>query len=101
MVGGGGATDGGEGDGGGPADVERHSLEGELLEVECTLAGEVQQIESLAQENNKKVRKAPPPARFYVCYASKTMYGRALRSRVLLAPAKLSRLQRLRLVFGC
>lgn len=34
---------------------EKQLLEGELHEVECTLAGEVQQIERLAEENNNKV----------------------------------------------
>lgn len=54
MVVGGGAADGGE-EGGGPADNERQLLEAELVEVECTLVGEVQQIESLAKESTRKV----------------------------------------------
>lgn len=37
--------------------LEKQLLEGELHEAECTLAGEVQQIESLAKENNNKVHE--------------------------------------------
>ena len=54
MVVGGGNADGGE-EAGGPPDNERQLLETELVEVECMLAGEIQQIESLARENTKKV----------------------------------------------
>lgn len=39
----------------GEGEAERQLLEGELHDAECTLLGEVQQIESLAQENNNKV----------------------------------------------
>lgn len=51
MAVGGGAAQSGSTDG----EAERHLLEGELHEVECTLLGEMQQIERLAQENNEKV----------------------------------------------
>lgn len=57
MAVGGGAADGGE-EGGGPTENERHMLEGELAELECTLVGEVQQIKKLARENNRKVMDA-------------------------------------------
>ena len=40
--------------GGMDGEAERH-LEGELHDVECTLLGEMQQIERLAEENNEKV----------------------------------------------
>eukprot|EP00904_Undaria_pinnatifida_P011049 jgi/Undpi1/7074/HiC_scaffold_22.g09548.m1 len=56
MVVGGGNADGGE-EAGGPPDNERQLLETELVEVECMLAGEIQQIESLAKENTKKVEE--------------------------------------------
>lgn len=39
----------------GEGEAERQLLEGELQDAECTLLGEVQQIERLAQENNSKV----------------------------------------------
>lgn len=55
MVGGGGLADSGDGEGGGPVDVERQGLEEELLEAESALSGEVQQIECLARDNQKKV----------------------------------------------
>lgn len=58
MAVGGGATESGEGEAGGPVDAERQLLETELNEAECTLLGEVQQIEHLAQQNNNKARKA-------------------------------------------
>lgn len=48
--------DAGDGEGGITIDAEKQLLEGELAEVECTLVGEVQQIEILAQENKKKVK---------------------------------------------
>lgn len=49
MAVGGSATYSGEGE------AERHVLEGELNDAECTLLGEVQQIERLAQDNSSKV----------------------------------------------
>lgn len=55
MVGGGGPTDSGERENGGPVDAERQSLEDELLEAESALSGEVQQIECLARDNQQKV----------------------------------------------
>lgn len=51
MAVGGSAAQSGSTDG----EAERHLLEGELQEVECTLLGEMQQIERLAEENNEKV----------------------------------------------
>lgn len=55
MAVGSGAVDGGEGEGNGISDAERQLLEKELHEAECTLLGEVQQIERLGEENIKKV----------------------------------------------
>lgn len=55
MAVGGGAADSGENEAWGHADTEGQLLEGELHEAECMLIGEVQQIESLAQENKNKV----------------------------------------------
>lgn len=55
MVVGAGTADGGDGEGGVPIDIEKQLLDAELIEAECILAGEVQQIESLAQENFDKV----------------------------------------------
>lgn len=52
---GGGATDGGNAENNSFDDPEWQILEVELIEVGCTLEGELQQIESLAVENNKKV----------------------------------------------
>lgn len=54
MAVGGGAADVGE-EGVGLAENERKLLEGELAEAECTLVGELQQIDKLAEENNRKV----------------------------------------------
>lgn len=56
MAVGGGAADGGE-EAGSLTENERQLLEGELAEVECTLVGEVQQIEQLSQEYNRKVMR--------------------------------------------
>lgn len=39
----------------GEGEAESQLLEDELHDAECTLLGEVQQIERLAQENNSKV----------------------------------------------
>lgn len=55
MAAGAGAVDGGDSEAGGHADAEGQLLEGELHEAECILIGEVQQIESLAQENKNRV----------------------------------------------
>lgn len=84
MAVGGGAADGGE-EGGAPADNERQLLEAELAEVECTLVGEVQQIERLAQENNRKVMPDEMRCNFFYydqacarCRVAPILYGRLL-----------------------
>lgn len=57
----------------GEGEDERQLLEGELHDAECTLLGEVQQIERLAQENNSKVRA--PKLSWPVDYASHHVEG--------------------------
>ncbi|CBJ28955.1 conserved unknown protein [Ectocarpus siliculosus] len=57
MAVGGGATESGDGEAGGPVDAESQLLETELNEAEFTLLGEVQQIEHLAQENSNKLEE--------------------------------------------
>lgn len=68
MAVGGGAAHSGEGE------AEKQLLEEELHDAECTLLGEVQQIERLAQENNNKVSVGAIPA-CRCCSAQSTKVG--------------------------
>lgn len=47
--------------------LEKQLLEVELHDAECTLVGEVQQIERLAEENNNKVRTAGHYSTAHLC----------------------------------
>lgn len=68
-------AEGADGERGVPGDAEMHMLEEELLEAKSTLVGEVLQIESLAQEKNKKVWAPTIPQR---CFLSSPIDGSSL-----------------------